>query len=302
MRKIIKQVLLLSMVSVIFISGGCSLLLKNKRDEESAAAVGYFKENYAKAMDYLSEGKDIEGYRTLYHIKEYDQAAKKLEELLADDGFLQYRAAEAGYTVEFGRYEQDNDIKNGKEPIRWTVLKIYDNKLFLFADKVLDCHMFYSKIDNYYTWARSDMCKWLNGEFLSVAFLEGEREMICTTSVRTYEPYFKENEIVDCKAFLISRDEYYAFRDENMNSDNGIYDKLGTIEVSAYARYRYREAIKDKNSYISSYHYAFRSQGDYGLYFCYTNSDSKKGPSVGENGIVATFCVRPAIWVDIQGE
>ena len=43
-----------------------------------------------------------------------------------------------GETVEFGVYEQDNIMSNGKEPIAWRVLAVEDGKALLLAEKALD--------------------------------------------------------------------------------------------------------------------------------------------------------------------
>lgn len=43
--------------------------------------------------------------------------------------------AKAGTIVSIGNYEQDNDFKNGKEPIEWIVLEVRDGKAF-FGEQV----------------------------------------------------------------------------------------------------------------------------------------------------------------------
>ena len=41
----------------------------------------------------------------------------------------------AGDTVVFGRYEQDNNMENGPEPIEWIVLNVDDGKALLLTGR-----------------------------------------------------------------------------------------------------------------------------------------------------------------------
>ena len=47
--------------------------------------------------------------------------------------------AAVGSVVTFGRYEQDNDLSNGPEPIEWTVLDVRDGKSLLISRFGLEC-------------------------------------------------------------------------------------------------------------------------------------------------------------------
>ena len=48
------------------------------------------------------------------------------------------KSAEPGDTFEFGKYEQDNDLSNGKERIEWIILEKEDNRILAISKYVLD--------------------------------------------------------------------------------------------------------------------------------------------------------------------
>ncbi|MBR5067691.1 MAG: hypothetical protein IKX08_08580, partial [Lachnospiraceae bacterium] len=83
----------------------------------------------------------------------------------------------AGDTITFGRYEQDNNFYNGKEPIEWIVLEADDHTALLLSRYTLDYK------DNYYEngdlwWLESPLHSWLNGDFMATAFTYNEMQFI----------------------------------------------------------------------------------------------------------------------------
>ena len=50
-----------------------------------------------------------------------------------------------GTTITLGEYEQDNDVSNGPEPIKWIVLDIQDNKTLILSKYLLDTIMYNNK-------------------------------------------------------------------------------------------------------------------------------------------------------------
>ena len=83
-------------------------------------------------------------------------------------------AAEAR-TVSFGRYYQANSKE--KTPIEWLVLDEADDRLLLITRDCLDEIPYHERVANV-TWETCMLRKWMNGEFLSVAFSDGERDAI----------------------------------------------------------------------------------------------------------------------------
>lgn len=93
--------------------------------------------------------------------------------------------AQVGEVITFGSYEQDNDLTNGAEPIRWRVLAQESDRMLLITEDVLD----YIRYDDESSarWDTSTLRQWLNGEFYEGAFSAEEREKILTTTI-TEEP------------------------------------------------------------------------------------------------------------------
>ena len=87
----------------------------------------------------------------------------------------------AGDIITFGTYEQDNDKKNGKEPIEWIVLEVNDNQAFVVSRYVLTARQFHNNKRNF-DWSKSAIRTWLNDNFLS-AFTGKERKAIIRTTV-----------------------------------------------------------------------------------------------------------------------
>lgn len=252
------------------------------------------KEKYEQALVLIEEGKEIEAYRLLYQAKDYSPAQEKINELLANDYSLQYRAAEVGYTVKFGRYEQDNNTNNGKETIEWTVLKSEDGKLMLLSKNVLDCQKYYINTpEKYYTWADSNICYWLNNDFLTNAFLEGEREKIIPTSVKTYEEDLGKDESVTLKVFVLSSKEYKEFDYDTIRKD-----LINNIELTSYANARYKEFgyAKTGTSLVHT-HFIFRDANEYGLYYL-SGSSEKSNLSYSTVGMFRYYNIRPVIWIE----
>ena len=108
-------------------------------------------------------------------------------------------------TVEFGRYFRYNDAS--KEPITWKVLAKEGDKILLLSEYGLDCKP-YNDERKETTWEKCTLRKWLNDEFIKIAFSEDELKKICSANVPADRnpKYFKAdpgNATVD-KVFLLS--------------------------------------------------------------------------------------------------
>lgn len=82
--------------------------------------------------------------------------------------------------VTFGRYEQDGNESNGKEPIEWYVLEREGGKALLISKYVLDEEPYRKEDINGYVygewqWNNSTLKSWLNETFYNVAFVSSER-------------------------------------------------------------------------------------------------------------------------------
>ena len=103
----------------------------------------------------------------------------------ADGGTKAESFRTVGNIVAFGRYEQDNDLTNGPEPIEWIVLDVVDGektKALLLSKYGLDAKQ-YNHLYEPITWEECSMRNWLNDEFLKTAFDEKEQSAILMTEV-----------------------------------------------------------------------------------------------------------------------
>ncbi len=85
-----------------------------------------------------------------------------------------------GEYIKFGNYPQNND--NTKEPIEWLVLEVSDQEALLVSRYGLDCKLYHHR-DVPMTWEQCDLRKWLNNEFLEIAFSEEEQQRIRLSEV-----------------------------------------------------------------------------------------------------------------------
>ena len=134
-------------------------------------------------------------------------------------------------SIWFGNYWQEDtngdgkaDKNDEKQPIKWRVLSVDGDDVFLLADKNLDVQR-YNDTDTDVTWETCTMRSWLNGygaeangdgkdysdnNFLNYAFTEGEQSAIKTTNViNSDNPEYGTgggNDTLD-KVYLLSIDE-----------------------------------------------------------------------------------------------
>lgn len=87
-----------------------------------------------------------------------------------------------GDIFSFGTYEQDNNIENGAEELKWKIIDKKDNELLIITTSAIDCQPYNAtKID--ITWESCSLRKWLNGTFYNAAFSPEEQRQVLTTHV-----------------------------------------------------------------------------------------------------------------------
>lgn len=114
------------------------------------------------------------------------------------------------------------------EPIKWRVLSINEDgtDAFLLADQVLNVAPYFNQADVEVTWEKSDVRKWLGGEFLNFAFSDAGQEKILNTTVVTADNKWSGtsggNDTVD-KVYLPSIEELletaYGFSNDEKEGD-----------------------------------------------------------------------------------
>ena len=173
-----------------------------------------------------------------------------------DSCYLQMKTALPGSYITFGTYEQDNNRKNGQEPIEWLVLENNGESLFVISKYVLDGQLYSNSYTQYtwqpypVTWETCSLRTWLNSTFLTTAFTPGEQDRIQLTLVDNSlpkdnivfpgeEPIVGGNNTLD-KVYIPSYNEiitYFPMQDQWINS-SGIpvnYDKLLRAVATPYA-------------------------------------------------------------------
>ncbi|MBO5261964.1 MAG: hypothetical protein J6B45_02860 [Clostridia bacterium] len=96
--------------------------------------------------------------------------------LISGDNAIDLRSAQVGAQVDFGSYYFD--YLSGEEPINWIIIDKNEEGALLVSKYIIDCKRFNNKKQAVNNWGDSDIRKWLNGVFLSLAFEKEERERI----------------------------------------------------------------------------------------------------------------------------
>ncbi len=96
--------------------------------------------------------------------------------------YQQFGLVEKGAYITFGAYEQDNNTANGKEDVEWLVLEVKYGKALVISKYALDCQQYNTEFTDV-TWETCTLRKWLNNDFINVAFSAEEKAMIPTVTV-----------------------------------------------------------------------------------------------------------------------
>ena len=108
----------------------------------------------------------------------------------------------AGDTFFYGRYEQDNNEYDGKEPIEWIVLETDGHRALVVSRYVLDCKKAYYSTSGDVWWYNNALQSWLNNEFVNDAFTYKERQHIPDVKVDVKLPFWAHE------------DEYHNLEDQ----------------------------------------------------------------------------------------
>ena len=181
----------------------------------------------------------------------------------------------------FGRYEQDNNLNNGKEPIEWIVLDMQGGKYLLVSRYGLDVRP-YNKDGGKSTWRDCSLRKWLNGDFLNNAFTLDEQNAIEVTHVDNISADSSGRVYTDDKVFLLS------------NAEAGSY-RFTDDEARMCAPTNYAIAQGAEASFI--FGTDGQSSGCWWLRtpMMFVDYDGFRS---GDTGNTVSHAVRPALWVD----
>ena len=209
---------LLLLAGIIFIIIGVVIPRQKYQKAMGLLSVGEYDEAYAmlaelgkdeiitgsinERADALLEAGDGDGaYALLAELTDEESRTKRMEIKRQ-----QIRDTQEGRYFTLGRYEQDNKMGNGPEPIQWMVLARDGDRVLVISRYILDC-VRYDEEYRRVTWETCTLRAWLNGEFLDSAFDADEQLLIPTTHV-TADPNpdfdVDPGEDTEDKLFLLS--------------------------------------------------------------------------------------------------
>ena len=157
-------------------------------------------------------------------IDEYATSTENASQEKDDSWFGDFRV------INFGKYEQDGNVKNGKEDIKWLIIEDTGSERLMISKDVLYAMPFDDKVDldeNSFNqnWEKSSLRKWLNEDFFDTAFDEEEKKYVIANVVKNglvfgvnnnYEPVDIGFDTVD-KVYILSKDEirnYLGFEED----------------------------------------------------------------------------------------
>ena len=190
-----------------------------------------------------------------------------------------------GDTITFGKYEQDNDTANGKEPIEWQVLDKKNNQILVISKYILN-HMSYGQS----TWDTCFLHTWLNGYFLNEAFDQSEKAAISTVTVTADKnPAYPDTPVgsdTSDKVFLLSVVEAQKYF-------NNYWElRCAGTKYSGVGNEYYKTASGE-----NAFSWWLRTPGSNGSFATYVERS-------GSINIVGTYSesgsmgVRPALWIN----
>lgn len=198
---------------------------------------------------------------------------------------------EIGDTLFFGNYWQnDADIK---EPIEWQVLDKKDGKGLMISKYGLDCQRYHSEYEAS-TWENCTLRKWLNSTFINDAFTPAEQLKILDALVTENKIYIiaqcPDNDSTD-KIFLLSINEVNKFFTtcESRECEPTLY---------AIARGSYSVNSNMSGDKVTCWWW-LRSRGS----SWHDASNVCDDGSVNDYGLSGNdfhFCVRPALWINLD--
>lgn len=217
----------------------------------------------------------------------------------------QISETKVGRSFTLGLYEQDNNLKNGPEPIRWVILARDGDRVLVISRYVLDCKL-YDEERRPVTWETCTLRAWLNGEFLTAAFDADELELIQTTHV-TADPNpiydVDPGADVDDKLFLLSLYEAESYF---------LPDITGIAKWRVYEQ-NYPELLCEPTAYSAAHGCAPQSENGSARWWLRTPGVSAssaawvtrtggfrdQGSLVDCSNSLVVPGIRPAMWIDL---
>ncbi len=234
--------------------------------------------------------------------KAAEEAARQEAERRAAEEAARQEAMQqiaVGNTITFGRYEQDNDLSNGPEPIEWQVLDVQDDRALLLSRYGLDAKPYYEQYADM-TWENCSLRHWLNEDFINAAFTAQEQKGILTTAVDNSrnQGYWDTNggNNTEDQIFLLSVAEANRYLGVTKDDSDNLKSRTSP---TAYARQQgafiaYNEYNTVEGSPAGWWWLRSPGTSQYCATFVYSDG-SLGSPYVDNSG----GCVRPAMWISL---
>ena len=207
----------------------------------------------------------------------------------SENSILKKNVQKGGY-ITLGKYEQDNDLSNGKEEIEWLVLDVEDGKALVISKHALD-YQPYNDVKEQTMWEICSLRTWLNNDFCNNAFSQDEKTQIAFTTIPN-DMNGKHNAEFDTmdKVFVLSVTEAKKYFDS---------DDLRKCNPTEYA---IAQGSIVKNSEGNCSWWLRTIDSTYMSSAAAVTAGNTWGGYVDEYGyVVNSRCsVRPAMWIDLS--
>lgn len=243
---------------------------------------------YNKAVSLYENGNYASAYPLFNELGDYKDSPSFKEKAYPEylKSFL--GKLSVGDSFAFGAYEQDDNSTNGKETIEWIVLSKHEDRLLAISRYALDNQQ-YNIEEEDVTWETCSLRNWLDKSFYNDAFLEQEKQMICTSAVtadKNPDYLVDQGNDTQDKVFLLSIDEankYFSSNSKRQCKATKYARSLGAYKNSSDGNCRWWLRT---TSYLSIFAAGVDAGGDIG--------------NGGFNIIRSDIAVRPAMWISLK--
>lgn len=190
-----------------------------------------------------------------------------------------------GEIIKFGKYEQDNDMSNGKESIEWRVLDVKGNNVLIITKDLLEYIPFNTGSESV-NWNTCTLHQWLNKDFLQMAFSSDEINKILY------------NSDLNAKLFLLSASEIenYFSSETDRVSHLTVYATIHLVEKKGVSTEDEEIQETAKKKFANAWW--LRDSGNRvnrAAIVDYAGNIIRIGYDVSNTGIA----VRPAMWIEL---
>lgn len=250
----------------------------------------------AEANLYWNAGNDLEAYKLLKQLG-YDRNNNEImSSILEANDNLELIASEPGDVIIFGRYEQDGNLENGYEELKWIVLEADGTKRLLLAEDCIEC-MPYNFEAGKTNWNESIVNGWLNSIMVFEMFDSCERDMLMTSSLNEsinpdYGTQYNKSESVLFLLSLQDMQKYFGNKSYELDDENASA-YMGGPEIKA----NLSTYMLNRGANSQCIGYWLRTPGidyDGAVYVSHRGIVNIDG-----EGCVKYNLIRPAVWIDV---